>query len=744
MKFRTHIAIALGTTALVPFLAWTLFQTSDIDGKVSEADHVQERAGHAVRWLIEDRLKTIGHLSAFAAKALEASPAKDYEMILREMVVGFPLIDNLHVDCLTTDGADGTVGTARVAAFYPPKSQAGDALVGADHTGRWHVEAERRGLTDEIVFSPVLLASQTGSAKQPILTFALSIENAAERADRPSFHAHPHKQLLLSGAISVKNLLADVEKTLQGRGYELTILTQDGQVLWPLSETQLKTWPEIPKDGTVVGLGRAARFATVLTLQAPAPDWTVVVSRPQTLRNAERSTLHFRAGMIGLLLVILTTGVALMTARPITRALKLMTEDIEGGNADREATTVRRGPAELRRFQLSYRKVKDSLDTKNEELRRVLDRRSRQLMAEEMLFRAVFESLSFPCLLLDEAWTPRHANKAGERLVPEVVSALVSAAKNRLQATDDSGDNFAEVRTSEGRTLVFGMRVLPFAARRSSLSRGFVLLVEDVTERENLARMKQDLISIVAHELKTPITACRLQVDRMTETYGKKPEFDDLADDLAHLTRIVNDWLAIAKIDGGTFTVSPEVIQLDPIIRRARRLVRARHDFDFTLSLDEDAECIRADAGALTEVFVNLFTNACRYAKPGEKPHIEVDVRREAVKEKKEAATPTSDTVIITVTDHGIGIPKAHLERVFDRFYQVATGNKRKTGGTGLGLVITRAVVEAHGGTITATSGSDGEGKEGAESRTSTTSTTSTTFTTFTTFTIRLPQEAQA
>ena len=713
MKFRTHIVLALTTTALVPFLAWTYFQTKDVAAQMAAADEEQAKAGRAVVWLIEDRIRTIGHLAEFAARAVETAPKDEYEKILAEVVEGFPLLDNLHVDRITEDAAT-------VISYYPPFSRTGQHLLGSDHNNRWHVAAERGGETVMTVFSPVLLSSQVTDQPREILTFGLSVQNPVSERDPLTGHTPPGVSYLLSGAISITELLADVVATLQNRGYEIDILTNDAQVLWPISNDQIKTWPKVPESGEVFGLGSAARYATTIKLSSPAPDWTVVVSRPQTERMEDTQTLHLRALEIGLLVILLSALVAYLTGRPITRALRKMTMDLETDKFGSDDTTVKKGPYELQEFQTVYRRVKVALDERNEELRNVLEKRSRQLHAEEMLFRAVFEGMSFPCLLLDADWHVQLTNTEGEKLRSDVVDGLIRVARNHPKTPHAF---LAAFRTKDGRRLTYGMRVLPFAARRSTLSRGYAIMAEDVTERENLARMKRDLISIVAHELKTPVTACKLQVERLIDTYGTRPEYDDLSEDLDHLSRIVSDWLKIGRIDAGSFAVSPEVIQLDPIIRRARRIVAAKREFDFSLDLPEDAECIRADPSALTEVFVNLMKNSCKSAKPGEKPRIEVRVTRLAPGRNAAGEPDPADEgdVVIEVVDHGIGIAPENLEKIFDRFYQVTRGNKRKTGGTGLGLVITRAVCEAHGGTIKASSGNG-----------------------TTTMTIRLPQKVRA
>ena len=97
------------------------------------------------------------------------------------------------------------------------------------------------------------------------------------------------------------------------------------------------------------------------------------------------------------------------------------------------------------------------------------------------------------------------------------------------------------------------------------------------------------------------------------------------------------------------------------------------------------------DANRLQQLFFNLLSNSARYARAGVPSTVNIECR----------IKPTDSNIVrIIVADNGIGICREHAERIFDRFYQIEKGNRRRSGGTGLGLVIVRAIVEAHGGSI--------------------------------------------
>ena len=680
MRFRSYIALALTATAIVPFFAWSVLQRGDVDRRILESDAEQSRAAHEAARLVEERLETLAQLARYAARsvgeAVRAEPKRStpvasekLDLLLRDIVVSFPTLDNLHVDRVETDGA-------RVAAFYPPTASDGRALLGTDHSTRWHVAAKRRGLGGSVAFSPVLKSSQNRKAP-PILTFAADVPGSPD--------------LLLSGAVELDALLREIESTLSSRGLLLTVLTPERQIVWPPSSaTHVRTWPEVPDDRSLIGLGSARRFVTVAHLPDSVSGWIIVVSKPESLRSAERRRIERRTALLASAVLLLTLVAGWAAGRPLRRAFRQLEEDLDAQGFGTDRTTIRHGPDELRRVQRVYREVRRALDARNAELSATAEQRARELEAEELLFRSVFDGIALPFLLLDADWTPHLRNRAATSLTDRVVERLVDKARAHWTTPEAADTTTVDVRNDDGRLETFALHVFPFSARRSTLAAGYALLVESVTDREALKRMKDDLLGIVAHELKTPVTACRLQVERLESTLGPHEGLRALDRDLDHLRHIVHDWLSVARIDGGTFSVYPSVVQLDPILRKARRLVRARYDFGFSVSIDEEAECIFADASALTDVFVNLFMNACRYAKPDEKPVVEVTARRE------------KNDIVIDVCDRGIGIASEDLERIFDRFYQVSQGTRRRTGGTGLGLVICRAVCTAHGGTLEA------------------------------------------
>ena len=249
-----------------------------------------------------------------------------------------------------------------------------------------------------------------------------------------------------------------------------------------------------------------------------------------------------------------------------------------------------------------------------------------------------------------------------------------------------------EEETSRRKTFVVSaFNVLTSSTESDAPAQG--LLIRDISDEAEVERVKDQLISIVAHELKTPITALRLQAETLATTIGLSNEerdeiLRDMQEESFRLRKLVDDWLDVTRFRDGLIELSPRVMHIATPIDKATRLVKARFELQVTRTIEPDAECFRFDPERITQVFINLFSNAARYLKEGTYPQVHVHVKK------------IDDFVEISVTDNGVGIPKEKLPYVFERFYQADMSIARRRGGTGLGLTIVKGIVNAHHGTI--------------------------------------------
>jgi len=227
-----------------------------------------------------------------------------------------------------------------------------------------------------------------------------------------------------------------------------------------------------------------------------------------------------------------------------------------------------------------------------------------------------------------------------------------------------------------------------------------------VAQLRELDRLKSSFLANMSHELRTPLNSILGFADVMLEELDG-PLTDNMQNDLGliykngqHLLHLINDVLDMAKIESGKMNLNIEKFNLQEIIEEVTSItspLASEKNLALFIEPDSDHEVeINADKIRLRQVMINLINNSIKFTEKGK---IAIRVARE------------ENNVLISVTDTGIGIPMELLESVFQEFTQVDTTTTRKVGGTGLGLPISRRLIQMHGGRLWAEStGIDGAG----------------------------------
>jgi two-component system, OmpR family, phosphate regulon sensor histidine kinase PhoR len=206
---------------------------------------------------------------------------------------------------------------------------------------------------------------------------------------------------------------------------------------------------------------------------------------------------------------------------------------------------------------------------------------------------------------------------------------------------------------------------------------------------EQLDRVQSDFVSTVSHELRTPLTSIKGFVDTLLRSRGQLPEDQQIRflriikNQADRLTRLVEDILIVSKIQSGQLRNAPQRLDLADVIDRVLENLSqktAHHQLD--LNLNEELPPVWADQDRLEQILTNLVDNALKYS-----PKAWIDPK-------------IPGKLSISVVDQGIGIPEAFLEQIFNRFNRLDTPLTREREGTGLGLYITKSLVESLGGQI--------------------------------------------
>ncbi|MCL1919585.1 MAG: ATP-binding protein [Kiritimatiellaeota bacterium] len=228
-------------------------------------------------------------------------------------------------------------------------------------------------------------------------------------------------------------------------------------------------------------------------------------------------------------------------------------------------------------------------------------------------------------------------------------------------------------------------------------SMGTLIIINDVTHLRKLETVRQDFVANVSHELRTPITSIKGFAETLLD--GAKDDPATAERFLTIITRqanqleaIIHDLLDLSRLEQNSAQgIEKAPAPLAAILRNAAGLCQDRAN---ARGIRLNVTCDPAltpplHAGLIEQALVNLIDNAIKYGATPERPQVDI------------TATATSGAAEIRVRDHGNGIDKPHLDRLFERFYRVDKGRSREMGGTGLGLAIVKHITLVHGGTVT-------------------------------------------
>ncbi|UPT19440.1 cell wall metabolism sensor histidine kinase WalK [Lactiplantibacillus plantarum] len=235
--------------------------------------------------------------------------------------------------------------------------------------------------------------------------------------------------------------------------------------------------------------------------------------------------------------------------------------------------------------------------------------------------------------------------------------------------------------------------------RESGFISGLVCVLHDVTEQQKIDNDRKQFVSNVSHELRTPLTSLRSYIEALSDGAWKDPEVAPgflkvTQEETDRMIRMINELLSLSRMDSGTTRVDMELVNINEMFN----YVLDR--FDMILKKDDNPAkyytikreftkrdlWVEIDTDKFTQVLDNIMNNAIKYSPDGGVVTCRL--------------LETHNRVIISISDQGLGIPRADLGHVFDRFFRVDKARSRAQGGTGLGLAISKEVVQMLGGRI--------------------------------------------
>ena len=225
---------------------------------------------------------------------------------------------------------------------------------------------------------------------------------------------------------------------------------------------------------------------------------------------------------------------------------------------------------------------------------------------------------------------------------------------------------------------------------------GCLVHIQDLTELRRLEMIRQDFISNISHELRTPIASVKALAETLNEGAIEDPSvakdfLSRINVEVDKLAQMVQELGELSRIESGEAPLQKKPVNIAGAIEHAVDRLRAQADragLNFDFVIPSTLPKVMADEARLEQVLVNIIHNAIKFTPSGGRISISANAR--------------DNDIIISVKDTGVGIPADDLPRIFERFYKA--DKSRSGGGTGLGLAIAKHIVEAHGGKIWAES----------------------------------------
>jgi two-component system phosphate regulon sensor histidine kinase PhoR len=453
------------------------------------------------------------------------------------------------------------------------------------------------------------------------------------------------------------------------------------------------------------GVGKSIRFSMTLQkrmmyIAIPLKEKQKIVAiirtaLPVTAIDQELKTIQIKIMLGGLFIALLAAVISLFVSRRIIRPI----ENLKLG-----ADFFARGDLSQRMSGTGLVEIDSLVETLNQ-MARQLEDRINTIVRQKNELTSVLSSMTEGVIAVDMDERIISINKAAARIFENLPENLLNRSIQEAIRIPDlqkfinkalsSKENIEEdITLYQGgeRILYVHNTSLEEADGRQS---GILVVLNDVTHLRKLENMRKDFAANVSHEIKTPLTAIKGFVETLRTGDGADPKETDrflaiIEKHVNRLTAIIEDLMKLSKIEkqDEKSEIHLEESSIKKTILSAIQICHEKADakhITIDLLCPEDMSAW-IDPRLMVQALVNLLDNAINYSS--EKSRIEI------------LASLEDKELIISVQDHGIGISKMHLSRLFERFYRVDKARSRNLGGTGLGLAIVKHIVHAHDGHV--------------------------------------------
>lgn len=618
----------------------------------------------------------------------------------------------------------------------------------------WFLEAKEK---KEIVMSDIFATTDPTS---PVLAFFIPLQN--EKGEIPYFlSVQLNTEKLLEIIQSTKIGEGGQVILLNSRGdiiahFYKRLLFEKISPTYPLKEASVLKSGEINfvfQEEKVIGFFRVLdRFG-----KYPGKNWHLIVIQPEREALFLINQIKNQTAIFLGIFVLFTSFIAYLFSNYITKPLQKLSFaarevsrgnlkvriDIKTGDEIEDlAFTFNEMIRELRNYYASLEERKEILEAQVrarteelEALNRSLDREVKKRTTE--LFLKVKELENSRKALLNILEDVEEARKKAEEEKSKTLAIiqnftdglLVFDAEGRLIFVNPVGEFFLKIKSEKligylpsqlvsipelrplfdilgpeiklvfrkelklSEDLVLEITTVPIISFQQTI--GKLIILHDVTREKFIERLKTEFVSLSAHQLRTPLSAIKWSLQMVLEgdvgeiTREQRDFLNKAYESNERMIKLINDLLNVTRIEEGRYLYKPTFLDISKIVEDVvsfYKIQAKRKNIELVLIKKKNLPEVKADEEKIKLAIANLVDNAINYTMPGGKVSVILKGNEKEIK--------------ISVKDTGIGIPEAQKERVFSKFFRASNAMRIQTEGTGLGLFITKNIIEAHGGKI--------------------------------------------